>query len=144
MSENFTAKSEIVINAPPSKVWEALTDPTIVKQWLFGTDMSVSGWEVGGQVRYTGVWEGKTYEDKGEILEIEPSKKLVSTYFSGLSGKEDKPENYQKVSYELVPQVDATKLVITQEGNETEESAKHSEGNWNMVLESLKKIVEKS
>src|SRR6185503_16617259 len=140
--ENFTAKSETIIKAEPAKVWQALTDPALVKQWLFGTDMQVSSWEVGGKIRYTGTWEGKSYEDKGEILEIEPEKKLVSSYFSGLSGKPDVPENYQKVSYILEPAAEGTKLIISQEGNPTEESAKHSEGNWNMVLESLKKIVE--
>jgi uncharacterized protein YndB with AHSA1/START domain len=143
MAEKFIAKSESIFKAPPEKIWEALTEPSLVKQWLFGTDMSVSSWEVGGKIQYKGVWEGKSYEDKGEILEIEPQKKLVSSYFSGLSGKEDIPENYQRVSYILEPVEGGTKLIITQEGNPTEASAKHSEGNWNMVLDSMKKVVEK-
>lgn len=143
MSGKFTAKSERVINASADKVWQALTDPALVKQWLFGTEMSVTAWQVGGKVTYKGEWEGKSYEDKGTILEIEPEKLLVSTYWSSMSGKPDVPENYQKVSYILEPSGDKTKLIITQEGNITEESAKHSEGNWNQVLESLKKIVEK-
>jgi len=141
--EKFTAKSQATFKATPEKVWSALTDPLQVKQWLFGTDMSVTEWAVGGKITYKGEWEGKQYEDKGTILEIEPGKKLVSTYWSGLSGKADVPENYQKVSYELIPEGEGTKLVITQEGNETEESAKHSEGNWKMVLDGLKKVVEK-
>jgi uncharacterized protein YndB with AHSA1/START domain len=141
--EKFTAKAEALIKAPIEKVWEALTDPAMVKQWLFGTNMSVTEWAVGGKISYKGEWEGKTYEDKGTILEIEPGLKLVSTYWSGLSGKEDKPENYQKVTYELDPVGDDTKLTITQEGNETEASAKHSEGNWNTVLDSMKKLIEK-
>src|SRR4051812_26498833 len=115
MSESFTAKAETIINAPAEKVWQALTDPSMVKQWLFGTDMTAD-WKVGGQIRYKGVWEGKEYEDKGEILEFEPGKKFVSTYWSGMSGLPDTPENYQKVSYELVSEEDKTKLIITQEG----------------------------
>jgi len=142
MPEQYTAKSSILIDAQASRVWEALTEPAMVKQWLFGTDMSVSAWEKGGEIRYHGVWEGKEYEDKGTILEIIPEKKLVSTYWSGLSGKEDIPENYQKVTYELVPEGNATKLTITQEGNPTEESAKHSENNWGMVLDNLKRLSE--
>jgi uncharacterized protein YndB with AHSA1/START domain len=141
MSEKLTAKSETIINADASKVWQALTDPNLVKLWLFGTEMTAD-WKVGGQIRYKGVWEGKEYEDKGEILELMPEKKLVSTYWSGMSGLPDAPENYQIVSYELTPVDDQTKLTITQTGNMTEESAKHSESNWNQVLESLKKIVE--
>jgi uncharacterized protein YndB with AHSA1/START domain len=139
--ENFTAKSSIVVNAPASKVWEALTNPEMVKQWLFGTDMEAD-WRVGGKIFYRGQWEGKQYEDKGEILDLEPEKKLVSTYFSGMSGKEDKPENYSKVTYELTPEGEGTQLTITQENNPSEESAKHSEGNWNQVLVKLKEIAE--
>lgn len=138
----FTAKAETIINAPADKVWRVLTDPNLVKQWLFGTDMTAD-WKVGGAIRYKGEWEGKSYEDKGTILELEPAKLLVSTYWSGLSGQPDVPENYQKVSYRLDPEGEGTKLTITQEGNMTEESAKHSESNWNMVLKSLKALAEK-
>lgn len=141
--ENFIAKSETIINASEEKVWEALTNPEMVKQWLFGTEMSVTEWKAGGRISYKGVWEGKPYEDKGEILEIEPGKKLVSSYWSNFSGLPDVPENYQKVSYLLEPAGDGTKLIIIQEGSKTEESAKHSEGNWNSVLQSMKQLLEK-
>lgn len=140
---SYTSKSEIVINASSEKVWQALTDPAMVKQWLFGTDMSVSEWAVGGKVSYKGEWDGKSYEDKGVIQEIEMGKKLVSTYWSSFSGLPDAPENYQVMSYELFPEGQGTKLVISQEGSKSEESAKHSEGNWNQVLQSLKQVVEK-
>ncbi len=141
--EKFTAKVESVIKSPIGNVWEALTDPGLVKQWLYGTDMTVTEWKPGGKISYKGEWEGKQYEDKGEILEIEPKKKLVSTYFSGLSGQPDVPENYHRVSYLLEPAGDDTKLTIVQEGNPTEESAKHSELNWKTVIQSMKKLLEK-
>ena len=147
MSTTFTAKSEITIQVPPSKVWRALTDPALVKQWLFGTDMSVTEWKVGGKIRYKGVWEGKSYEDKGEILEFEQEKLLVSSYWSGFSGLPDAPENYQKVSYILEPMNEGihsgTTLTIVQEGNPTKDGAKHSEDNWSMTLAELKKFLEK-
>jgi uncharacterized protein YndB with AHSA1/START domain len=139
----YTSKSETTINASADKVWEALTDPAIVKQWLFGTNMVVSEWVVGGKIAYKGEWEGKPYEDKGVIQEIELGKKLVTTYWSNFSGVPDSPENYQVVSYELFPEGDGTKLVITQQGAKTEEAAKHSEGNWNGVLSSMKQLLEK-
>ena len=143
MNQTFTAKSSIVINAPVDKVWEALTNPKIVKQWLFGTEMLVSAWKIGGSITYKGEWQGKPYEDKGKILEIVPHKKFSSTYWSSFSGLPDNPENYQKVTYELENEGIATKITITQEGNKTEEAAKHSETNWKMTLESMKKLLEK-
>ena len=144
MSNNFTARAEATIKAPAEKVWEAFTEPKLVKQWLFGTDMEVSGWETGGKIRYKGEWEGKAYEDKGEILEIVPGQKLVTSYWSSVSGSPDSPENYQKVTYELAPEGDHTHVTIIQDGNKTEEGAKHSESNWNQVLASMKKLLEEN
>lgn len=140
---SFTAKAEILLEASPSKVWKALTDPEMVKQYLFGTEMSVSEWAEGGKITYKGVWEGKVYEDKGTILIYEPEKKLVSTYWSGLSGKPDAPENYARVEYDLINEGDGTKLIVIQDNNPTEESAKHSEENWKMVLQKMKEMLEK-
>src|SRR5689334_15968230 len=116
MENNFLAKASATINAPMDKVWQALTDPKMVKEWLFGTDMHVDNWEVGGEITYTGQWEGKQYQDKGKIVEIMPGQKLVSTYWSSFSGLPDAPENYQKVTYELNQDGEGTKVEITQEG----------------------------
>ena len=143
MNKQFTAKASTTINASVEKVWEALTNPNIVKQWLFGTEMSVTAWEVGGTITYKGEWQGKTYEDKGKIVEIVPGKKFVSTYWSAFAGLPDAPENYQEVTYELESMDKRTKLTITQEGSKTEEAARHSEENWNMTLDSMKNLLEK-
>lgn len=142
MSQDFIAKAEITINAPAAKVWEALTNPEMIKQYLFGTE-AVSDWQVGSSITYKGVWQGKPYEDKGKILELEPEKLLVSTYWSSMGGKEDKPENYNKVTYELFPQGSQTRLKIVQDNNPSDESKQHSEKNWNMVLGQLKQLLEK-
>lgn len=142
MAETFQAKAEILVDAPSEKVWQALTDPGLVKQYFFGTDMEAD-WKVGGNITYRGEWKGKAYEDKGHVLEIEPNKKLVTDYWSNLSGKPDVPENYQRVTYELFEDGNGTKLVITQDGNPTQESADHSTNNWNMVLKGMKDLLEK-
>ena len=48
----------ISINAPAAKVWQALTDPTIVKQYFFGTNVR-SDWKKGGKIIWEGEWEGE-------------------------------------------------------------------------------------
>lgn len=143
MEKELVAKVSGEIDAPLSAVWSAFTDPMLVRQWLFGTDMKVSAWEVGGEITYSGVWEGKSYQDKGKILEIVPGKKLVSSYWSAFSGLPDLPENYQKVTYELTERDGKTTVEITQEGSKSPEQAKHSEGNWRQVLDTMKKLLEK-
>ena len=141
MNETYLAKVSISIDAPREKVWEALTKPELIKQYLFGTQVTTD-WQVGSPITYKGVWEGKAYEDKGVVLQVEPGKLLVSTFWSSLSGVPDLPENYQTVRYELASENGGTRLSLTQDNNDSEEGAKHSEQNWGMVLEGLKRLVE--
>lgn len=141
MDSAFTARATVVINVPASKVWEALTTPAIMKQYLFGVDV-VADWKVGGSIVYKGVWEGKPFEDKGKILKFEPGKSLVTTHWSPLSGVPDSPENYHTVTYKLTEKDGATEVVLTQDNNASEDEKVHSEGNWNMMLDGLKKLLE--
>ena len=130
------------MHAGPARVWQALTDPAEIKEYLFGTDTQTD-WKKGSPITYTGVWQGKPYEDKGVIKEIEPEKLLHTTYFSGMSGKKDVPENYANVVYTLEKSGDDTILTLTQDNIDSEEGLKHMEDNWSMVLDGLKKTVEK-
>lgn len=143
MDVAFTATKSIVIDATPEKTWQALTTPEIVKQYMFGAEV-VSDWQKGSPIVYKGEWEGKPYEDKGTILAIEPNKLLKATYFSALSGLEDKSENYNIVTYELFPETDgATKLTVTQTNNPTQEAADRAAKNWGMTLGTIKALLEK-
>ncbi len=137
----YVATVSITVNAPASKVWQALTDPQLIKQYLFGTEVTTD-WRAGSPITYSGVWQGKPYKDKGKILQVEPEKLLVSTFWSALAGLPDLPENYQTVRYELSPEGSGTRLTLIQDNNDTQESADHSAGNWKMVLDGLKKLVE--
>ena len=137
----LTARQSIFIRAHPGIVWKALTDPDMIRQYLFGTE-AVSDWKVDSPIRYRGVWEGKPYEDKGVVLAARPGKLLETTYWSSMSGLPDLPKNYKKVSYRLRPEKDGTRLTVTQDNNASREEKDHSEKNWKMVLEGLKKVVE--
>lgn len=138
----FTATKDIIINVTPDKVWEALTTPELIKQYMFGAEVETD-WQKGSPLIYKGTWDGKPFEDKGTILEIEPEKLLKTTYFSPLSGLEDKPENYNIVSYELAPAGEGqTKVTVVQENNPTQESADNVTKNWGMMLGSIKTLLE--
>ena len=142
MKSTFTSTARITIKASAEKVWDALTNPKIIKQYLFGTEAS-SDWKVGSSIIYKGVWEGKPYEDKGKIIELVPNKLLRSTYLSSFSGLADKPENYNTVTYTLSKADGGTELTVTQDNIQTKEAADHSEGNWASVLQTMKKLLEK-
>ena len=61
--------------------------------------MLASDWKEGSSITYTGEYEGKKYKDKGVIKKMIPKEIFQSTYWSSNSGKEDKPENYNLVTY---------------------------------------------
>ena len=58
MDANHVARSQITVHAPPSKVWDALTKPELVKQYLMGADVHTD-WKVGSPLEYTGTYQGK-------------------------------------------------------------------------------------
>lgn len=141
MIDQLIAKVETLIKAPAAEVWKALTDPALVKQYFFGVDVETD-WQVGSPIIYKGEWEGQAFEEKGVILEMEPEKRMVSSYYSPSTGLPDSPENYQVITYELQEIEGGTHLSITQENNRSEESRAQSEQNWQLVLDGLKKLVE--
>ena len=138
----MTTETTITFKAPLAEVWKGLTDPAIVKQYFFGTNLS-SDWMVGSPIKFTGEWEGISYEDGGIILDIYVPKFLKYSYWSSMSGTENRPENYNNITYELDECCDKTILVITQEGIKNQDAADHSEGMWISVFNGLKKIIEK-
>ena len=141
IEKDLVAVATIHVEAAPANVWRALTEPALIKQYLFGTDVE-SDWKTGSSIVYRGVWEGKAYEDKGEILQMEPERLLVSTHWSPLSGLADHPNNYHRVSYLLEPAGDGTNVTIRQDNNATDQEKSHSEENWRAVLDGLKRLVE--
>ncbi len=142
MKNCISAKVSTVINAPIATVWEALTNPKIIKQYFFGTN-TITDWKVGGPIKFTGEWEGKSYEDKGTVLKFEPNKMLQYDYWSSMSGIEDKPENYVTITYFLSSEKNKTTLTISQENIPDEKMKAHSEENWKKVSNSLKNLLEK-
>lgn len=141
MARGLQLHVEVEIRSSARAVWEALTKPELVKQYLFGTEMKAD-WRVGGKITYSGEWQGTRYEDKGEIKALEPEKLLVSTYWSAFSGLPDAPENYHTVSYRITPRENSVLLEITQDNVKDAAAKAHSEENWKMVSEKLRELVE--
>lgn len=138
---SMVAKASTTIDAPAAKVWDALVNPASIKQYMFGTDMT-SDFTPGSPVTWKGEWEGRPYEDKGEILRIERERLLEYTHFSPLAGLPDAPENYHTVTIELSGDGGKTNVALSQDNNKTDQEREHSEKNWRMMLEGLKKFVE--
>ena len=141
MKSNVTAKESIQVKASIARVWEALTDPSIIKKYFFGTN-TITDWKVGSPITFAGEWKGQKYEDKGEIREVLANRLLQYTHFSPLTGEQDIPENYHVVTITLNENGGKTHVTLTQDNNPTDKSREHSEKNWSGMLEGLKKTVE--
>ena len=79
MARGFEAVKSVTIDAPRAKVWDALTNPEKVKGYMHGTNLSTD-WKVGSPISWKGDWKGKSYEDKGKVLEVVPEKLLKNTH----------------------------------------------------------------
>ena len=138
---SFTAKIQRTIHAPVSKVWEGLTKPELVKQYFWGTNL-VTSWEPGTPIAFEGEWDGKPYRDKGTVLKFEPGKMLQYDYLSSWSDLEDRPENYQIITYRVKPKVSSTVLTIVQSKIDTLEKKIHSAQNWAVLLKAFQQLME--
>ena len=143
MTDSFDAVATVEIKAPAAAVWNALVDPAMIAQYLHGAEVATD-WKVGSPITWSGEWQGKAYEDKGEVLEVDPLRRLRVTHWSPLTGAEDLPENYHTVTYDLDESGDTTTLTLTQSNNPSQEAADQmAEANWGPVLEGLKAAVER-
>jgi uncharacterized protein YndB with AHSA1/START domain len=141
MTRKLMAETSIKINAPAGKVWKAITTPVMIKKYLMGTNVT-SDWQEGSSIEYEGEYNGKKYHDKGVIKNFIHESVFQSTYWSSLGGKEDKPENYNMVTYLLSEKDGKTWVTLTQDNVNSEEEKAHVSQNWNMVLRKLKEVVE--
>ena len=135
-----TVTASVEISASPAQVWHAITDPDLISQYFFGTKDETT-WEPGSPITWSGEYDGKSYQDKGEVLEVEPEERLVVTHFSPMTGQDDVPENYHRVSYRLEDEGERTRVTLEQD-NTPDGSVDEFRSNWETVLGNLKELVE--
>ena len=127
------ATAEVDINATPVRVWQALTDPELIRRYMFGTQVETD-WQPGHPIMWRGKYDGRRYEDRGTVLEVHPMRRLKVSHFSPLSGKPDLPANYHTVTYDLELHDGRTHVVLTQDNNASDDEVRHSTANWESML----------
>ncbi|MBX2906705.1 MAG: SRPBCC domain-containing protein [Taibaiella sp.] len=144
MQPFYTA--EITINATPERVWDALTNPDITQQYMFGC-RSVSDWKPGSRLDWVGTHEGKdvTYVT-GKIVTFQPYERFVYTVIDPMAKYELTPENHLTVDCTLKQLGNSTHVLVTQ-GDYTkvaEGEKRYGHGNgWVGVLNAIKDLLEK-
>ena len=100
MEQHLKTERSIVINSSAQRIWDVLTNFDKVKLYLFGSEVATD-WKVGSPVTFSREFNGKKYQDKGHILEINPEKLLRFTFWNSQEGYPDIPQNYSIISYTL-------------------------------------------
>ncbi|MFL6091040.1 MAG: SRPBCC domain-containing protein [Aeromicrobium sp.] len=139
---DHVATAEVDISASPDQVWSALTDPNKLKRYFFGSTVE-SDWKPGSPVTWRGEYNGKAFEDRGEVVEAAPHRRLAMTHFSPTTGADDRPENYHQLAFELDRKGSSTHVRFTQDNNVSESEAHEAEENWRTMLHGLKELVER-
>ena len=139
---SFKVQKHIDIKASKEKVWDALTNPNVIKQYLFGTE-AISEWKEGSTLIFQGGYDGVDYADKGIIKRFEVGEVFQYTYLSTFSGLEDKKENYHLITYTLESMQIGVSLNLKHENIQNEKAREHANKNWDFVLKEIKEITEK-
>ncbi len=141
MENTLVSEVNVKIDAPVEKVWEALTDPEMIKKYFYDTVIRTD-WIPGNPIKFTGEFQGKKYEDKGTVKAIEPFSLIQYNYWSSMSGLEDCAENYSNITYKLTKYDGGTLLTVIQDNIKSEKLKEHSTESWKTVIDNLKQLIE--
>jgi uncharacterized protein YndB with AHSA1/START domain len=117
----------------PQEVWEYLTKPELLEEWLGKTDFQpVEGYKF----RFISPYGNDSY---CEVLEVKPYSRLSYSWQKN-SAKDNKPFN-SKIVWTLVPKENGTELQLVHNGFTALEDILPHENGWNICLKEFKKLI---
>jgi uncharacterized protein YndB with AHSA1/START domain len=133
-----TFKYVTYIRTTPGKLWQALTNTDIIKQYWFGM-RAESNWQVGSTWKF---YYDANPMDSGEILESVPEKRLVLNWLNEWK-PELKAEGNSRCVYEMEQFGRSVMLKITHSSEQPNSKLIEavSEG-WPMCISNLKSLLE--
>lgn len=149
MMEEKTIRQSITIDAPKEKVWDALTNPDMTKQYMYGC-VPVTDWRVGSPLLWQGEENGQLITFvKGQVLEVTRYEYLAYTVIDPNHAEiQDIPENYLTVIYTLTENEGTTTLEVSQgdytkvANGEQRFADTQAQGGWMSILEAIRDLVE--
>jgi uncharacterized protein YndB with AHSA1/START domain len=128
---------EVEIATTPARLWKAITDPKETRKYWYGA-LSISDWQVGS--RWTSESpDGEVYLD-GEILEIDPPRRLVHTMHV-VHEPEAAAEAPSRVEWEITPIGDRCRLTLIHTGRGPA-TMEYTSGGWETIFSGLKELLE--
>ena len=147
--EKLFVNKTIEINAPASKVWNALTRREYTDQWAVefsgGAEFHIeSDWNPGSPVLWTG--QDGSVIVQGNVTALEPQKFLRFTVFD-VRGEKPPVTDEDGITYELTEQNGKTLLRLSQgDFSAMADGEKYRELSaeiWDRVLTKVKELAEK-
>lgn len=140
---NSTNQSEFIyttyIKTTPEKLWAAITNPEFQRQYWFGV-IHETDWKAGSPWRM--VYPDGRVTDSGEVLEIDPPKRLVLKWLNEWS-EELKAEGYSRCTMEIEAMDNAVKFTVTHTIERTNSKLIGAvSGGWPRILSNLKSLLE--
>ncbi len=134
-----SVRREVTLQAPPARVWRALTDSNEIAEWMYPNDFKPKiGHHFTLQVPGRPDFDGTV---RGEVVECVPEKTLSFTWAGGdVVGT--------TVRHELEPNGEGTVLRFEHTGFDLdaawgEQALRGAEYGWKMMLGRLGELVEK-
>jgi len=128
---------QIEIETTPERLWKALTDPEETRKYWHGA-LSISDWQVGS--RWTSQSEDGEVYLEGEILEIDPPRRLVHS-FHILHKPEAAAEAHSRLEFEITAIGDRCRLTVTHTGRGPA-TTDYTSGGWETIFGGLKELLE--
>ena len=127
------------IRTTPAKLWEALTEPRFMRRYWFGTIVEC-GWTKGSPWKM--VRSDGTTTDSGEILEIDPPRRMVIRWQNEWS-PELKAEGPSRCTIEVEAVDESVKLTVTHEIERPDSKLITAvSGGWPRIVSNLKSLLE--
>jgi uncharacterized protein YndB with AHSA1/START domain len=129
----------IYIATTPEKLWHALLDGEITRQYW--KHRNVSDWKPGSRWEHRQLDEAGTVDIVGKVVESDPPRRLVFTW--ARPSDEGNPEKTSRVTFDIEPVNNSVRLVVTHDELEADaKMLKSISGGWPMVLSNLKSFIE--
>ncbi len=127
------------IRTTPEKLWQALTKPEFTRQFWCAT-WQESEWKPGS--RWQIMTPDERVADTGEVIEIDPPRRLVVTWRHELNA-EMRGEGFSRLTYELERVGTSVKLTLIHEIDLADSKLIEAVSTgWPMIISSLKSLLE--
>ena len=135
------------IATTPEKVWRALVDPDVMRQYWADPNagcarVNVSDWRPGSRWEHRRVDDAGTVDIVGKVVESTPPRRLVFTWARPTEAADD--SNHSRVAFDIEPYGDGlVRLTVTHEDLERDpQMLEGISGGWPKILSNLKTLLE--